>query len=371
MDKIFITKLELLHFQKHTHLILEFVNGVNIIHGETDAGKSCVVRAIKWIFFNEPKGDCIRKEGTKQTSVKVWLSNGNIVERLKSDTVNAYIINEDNKNRYDSIGKQIPTEVRKVLGINPLEVDGEEIILNVANQISLPFLMDKSGTFRNKLFNKLTGADLLDNAMQGLNSDLLHINKEEKSENISLIQKTNEFKELFIERETKNELYKKLLMSFNLVKTKQNNILKLIEFKEKINKIEEDININQKKMESIKFVDENKLDTLDYTINKLEILNELLYNIKQNKTGLLEVEELNNKIKIPNIDINSIRNKIEQLTRLQKTIKDLNNIDKLSEAYIEELEQRNVQIVEDKIKYAQLLKECKICPTCGKSTEEI
>jgi predicted ATP-dependent endonuclease of OLD family len=155
MDKIFITKLELENFQKHAHLVLEFVDGINIIIGDTDIGKSCIVRAIRWIFFNEPKLN-IRKEGTKKTSVKVWLNTGNIVERIKSDTVNAYIINEDNKKRYDSINKTIPEEVRKILGIYPFEVDNEEIILNISNQISMPFLMDKSGTFRNKLFNKKT-----------------------------------------------------------------------------------------------------------------------------------------------------------------------------------------------------------------------
>ena len=231
MNKIFITKLQLENFQKHTHLELEFVDGVNVIHGHTDAGKSCIVRAIKWIFFNEPKGDCIRKEGTKKTTVKVWLNNGSIIERIKSDTVNAYIINEDNKNRYDSIGKTIPEDVRKVLDINPLDIDGEEIILNVANQISLPFLMDKSGTFRNKLFNKLTGADLLDNAMQGLNSDLLHINKEEKSEQIHLEENKKELEIILKEKGEKEVIQEKLIKSFEVVKKNKKNLTKLQDYK--------------------------------------------------------------------------------------------------------------------------------------------
>jgi len=363
MDKIFITKLELENFQKHTHLVLEFVDGINIIIGDTDIGKSCIVRAIRWIFFNEPKLN-IRKEGTKKTSVKVWLNTGNVVERIKSDTVNAYIINEDNKKRYDSINKTIPEEVRKILGISPFEVDDEEIILNISNQISMPFLMDKSGTFRNKLFNKLTGADLLDNAMQSLNSDLLHINKEEKSEQIHLEENKTELELLKLEKEKKEILQQKLSKQFSLLKDAVLNHEILIDYKEKINKIDMEIVINQKKIETIKFVDENKIDTLDYTIHKLDILSGILYNIKENKKSLLLVEEANNKIKIPEIDVNSLRDKIEKLTKLQKIIKEITNINTVSDSLIATGDNLNKQIEQDSIKYKELLTESGICSMC-------
>ena len=371
MNKIFLTKIELENFQKHTHLVIEFVDGVNIINGSTDIGKSCIRRAISWIYFNEPTGDVIRKTGTKKTSVKVWLNTGNTVERIKSDTVNAYILNEDDKNRYDSIGKQIPEEIRKILGIYPLEVDNEEIILNIAEQITMPFLMDKSGTFRNKLFNKLTGADLLDSAMQGLNSDLLHINKEEKSENQHLQENQTELELLNIERDKKEKQQEQLTKYFNLVKkaTEQQN--RLLEYKESIDKLNTEILSNQEKINSIKSIDEDKLTELDCAINTLEILNELLYNIKQNKKELLELEELNNKIKIPKIDVNDLRNKIEQLTRLQKIIEQINRINSVSDNLITTSDNLNKEIEQDKIKYKELLKQAGVCPTCKQSTERL
>jgi hypothetical protein len=69
-------------------------------------------------------------------------------------------------------GREINEETRKKIsdankGENngmaiPIEVDGEEIYLNSAKQIAMPFLFDKPASFRMKLFNKLTGTDLLD-----------------------------------------------------------------------------------------------------------------------------------------------------------------------------------------------------------------
>jgi len=364
MNNLFIKKLILENFQKHSHLELDFTNGFNIVTGETDIGKSCIVRALTWIYFNEPTGNCIRKAGTKKTSVKIWLNTGYIIERLKSDTANAYIINENDKNRYDSIGKVIPEDVKKVLGIYPFEVDDEEIILNIANQITMPFLLDKAGTFRNKLFNKLTGADLLDNAMQGLNSDLLHINKEERIEQNNLEENKTILEEMEHELKLKQDIAKKLTEQFNLIKTANEQSIRLNDYKEKIDRIELDIFNNQKRMESIKLIDEDTITDLDYNIHKLETLNELLYNIKENKKYLLELEELNNKIKIPEINTNDLRNKIEQLNKLQKIIKEINNINSISDNLIATGDNLNKQIEQDSIKYKELLTESGICSMC-------
>ena len=72
---MWIHQLILKNFQKHSNLTLDFFSEVNVLYGATDAGKSCVRRAISWVFFGIPQGDVIRKEGTKKTSVKVILSN--------------------------------------------------------------------------------------------------------------------------------------------------------------------------------------------------------------------------------------------------------------------------------------------------------
>jgi len=192
MNNIWIKKLELINFQKHADLTIPLVNGINVIHGASFAGKSCVVRAIKWLFFNEPKGDVVRKEEgdkfTKKTSVKITFENNGkeiTVERVKSNSINSYIVYDGEKKEppYNSVGKTIPDDIKKLLGVSTFNIDKDSLILNVANQITLPFLFDKSGTFRMKLFNKLTGASIIDKVFQSLNKDILQLNRKEKSEN--------------------------------------------------------------------------------------------------------------------------------------------------------------------------------------------
>ena len=216
-----ITSVTLNNFQRHAHFEANFSKEMNIIVGEGDLGKSTIARAIKWVAFGEPKGDCVRKEGTKKTSVKLTRENGTTVERIKSASVNAYVLNIEGEDevRFDTIGRSIPEEVVEALGVHSFEVDDENIILNVADQISMPFLMDKSGTFRMKLFNQLTGNDVIDKVFKSFNKDILRSGKESKLEETHLEEIQIKLVEVSEKKKILSEQYEKFKVSFEKVKT--------------------------------------------------------------------------------------------------------------------------------------------------------
>ena len=179
---MYIKSLKLNNFQKHSDLQINFVNGVNVLYGASDIGKSCIRRAIEWVVQNESI-DGVRKTGTKKTTVTITLDNNIEVERVRSTSINRYIIRKGKDEQvYDAIGKSIPDEVKEVLTIYPIDIDGEQIYLNSQPQIGLPFLFDKSPAFRMKLFNKLTGNDVLDRLFSEFNKDILRIKRNLKEE---------------------------------------------------------------------------------------------------------------------------------------------------------------------------------------------
>jgi len=177
-----IKKVKLENFQKHDKLEVNFSKGVNVLWGETNSGKSCVIRAMQWVLFNEPKGDAVRKNKVKEkTIVEVELDNGVTIIREKSSSINSYTIRKDGQEkRFDSIGKVIPEEIISITNMFPMMIEKENIILNVAPQISLPFMMKESGTFRMKIFNKLTGNDVLDTVIQSFNKEKLKTGRDIK-----------------------------------------------------------------------------------------------------------------------------------------------------------------------------------------------
>ena len=121
-----VSKIILKNFQKHSDLTLNFTSGVNYIYGSSDAGKSCIRRAIGFLFFGDPRSDdTIRKEGTKVTSVTAILDNGAEVERVKSSSINRYIVRVPGHKEltYDSIGATIPEEVKQILQVDLVEIE--------------------------------------------------------------------------------------------------------------------------------------------------------------------------------------------------------------------------------------------------------
>lgn len=89
---IYIKKVELNNFQSHDYTEMKFDRGLNVILGNSDVGKTAILRAIKWALYNEPKGDYFIRQGERDVSVKVVFSNGVVVQRKKTPSKNSYYL---------------------------------------------------------------------------------------------------------------------------------------------------------------------------------------------------------------------------------------------------------------------------------------
>jgi exonuclease SbcC len=189
-----ILKARLINFQKHTDTPVNFSPDLNVITGKSDSGKTALKRSIHWVLFNAPIAEKdYRRWGTKETTVTLWLDNGFEVERTRTDTLNRYILRKEGCTDliFDAVGKEIPEAVRKVIEVGLLEIDETKLNLNIAEQQGFPFLLDCPPSFRAKLFNKLTGNELLDKIFSFLNKEKLRIQKDIKSkEELSISQES-------------------------------------------------------------------------------------------------------------------------------------------------------------------------------------
>ena len=361
---MYVKRLILKNFQKHSHLELGFSSKLNVLYGESDAGKSCILRAIKWVFFGEPKGDVIRKEGTKKTSVKVILDNDIVVEKIKSNSVNAYILNEkgQKEKRFDAIGKTIPDEIKQALQVSVINVDKEDVILNIADQISLPFLIGKSATFRSKLFNKLTGSDIIDKVFQSLNKDILKIGRETKLETEHLKEQQKSLEEITLQKDKLEHLYGNFKTKFDNLKALQEHYEKANNLKDKLESNHCDLQETNALLSNIKLVPDDLITGLKQATVKLEKYEVLINKIKEINNDLENTNKQLSTLKIPKIDINELKNDYNKLKKLKDLFSQLlgvkgNIIELDSEIY----QYKNL-IVENEKKYKEILKEIKICP---------
>jgi exonuclease SbcC len=177
--------LILKNFQIHKNFKIEFDKGFNLIRGQNDSGKSSIVRAIHWLFYNEPSGDWMcRIDGEKEihvANVKCVFEDGEnstIIKRIKGDGRNKYIAEED---EFINFGYEIPSNVLDLLKINKFKTNKSEFNLHVLMQDDLPFLVHEPSTVKSSIIDVLTGSSIIQKGITEFNKDLLDSNKKIKN----------------------------------------------------------------------------------------------------------------------------------------------------------------------------------------------
>jgi exonuclease SbcC len=181
-----INKLVIEGFQSHEYSELTFDRGLNVILGASDQGKSAVIRALRWVLFNEPRGADFIRTGSTLCRVRVALDNGWTIvrERNQSGSRNRYLLidPQGRESVFEGFSHQgVPEEVMRAHGMMRFVLDeGEQRILNIGQQLEGPFLLSESGTIRAKAIGRLAGVHILDRAQRGVQRDIHRLQGETK-----------------------------------------------------------------------------------------------------------------------------------------------------------------------------------------------
>lgn len=301
---IYIKKVELHNFQSHEFTEMEFDRGLNVILGNSDVGKTAILRAIKWALYNEPKGDYFIRQGEKDVSCKVTFSNGVIVERLKTPSKNSYFLVDasGNEMRFEGFGIDVPKEITDVTNMYKVSLDNSnnKTILNIADQLDGPFLLNDQASLRASAIGRLIGVNYVDDALRTVVRD----NKRTNQEIVELIKNKEDLKKQLDEfsyiKEYK-EKFEKITKIRNKIKTLQDRL-------ELISKIKENLDKN-----GIELEDVSNLVEKFKSLNQLEIIIPNLENSLLKKNNF---ENYLNKILKTHREIDLINNNLNKLKSL-------------------------------------------------------
>lgn len=158
-----IKSIEITNFQSHKASKLELSPMVTIIQGNSDCGKSAVMRALNWLLFN-PAGDYFisdwaRKGKTISSPCMVSVeANGHHVTRRRDKDFNGYELDGE---AFEATRNSVPPKVADALGL------GE---VNVQRQLDPPFLLSMSAGEVSRYINSLVNLERIDRwttAMKG------------------------------------------------------------------------------------------------------------------------------------------------------------------------------------------------------------
>ncbi|MCX8131923.1 MAG: AAA family ATPase [Clostridia bacterium] len=345
-----IRKVIVENFQSHEYTELDFDKGLNVIVGPSDQGKSALIRAIKWVLYNEPRGFEFIRHGTAVARVTLEMDAGFKIIRERSKSKNRYIvINPDGEEAiYEGFGNEIPKEVINAHGIPKVILDADiSSSLNIGDQLEGPFLLSETGSVRAKAIGRLTGIHIIDNAVRDSMTDL-------RRENQNLDRVNNEIESINL----KLEDYKGLENIKERLSTAENIIGKL------------DLKTNR-----LKILDRD-VEILKSTNNEVERINTVLVklrNLKESEEKLKNCSSLVLRLQKANKFYNELKTLEEQMEKVRFTIKQTDNYEECQNI-IKSAE--GIKVKYDNIKrhnhsLRQLYNEEKTAARIIKDTEEV
>lgn len=200
----YITSVTLKNFQAHKDTTVQFDRGLNIIVGESNNGKTSILRGILWAIDNQPLGNDFIMAGENDCSVTINFSDGTYIKRGRTVKDTGYYeiryIDDNGKyidQTYRGFTNAVPVEVANVHQMPKVNITKDiETHLNVLSQLDGPFLLTESPLVKASAIGRITGTHVIDAAIKESNKTIQSNRKLVKSYSEDLQQKENECKQL-------------------------------------------------------------------------------------------------------------------------------------------------------------------------------
>ena len=382
-----LKNLTIQNFQSHRETKLDFVDGINVIYGLSQSGKSAILRALNWIVFNRPSGFKFHSHFAtpeEPTQVSVLLDDKEIIS-IKGFKDTVYKINGE---CFRSFGTSLPIPVVKTFDLSQI---------NFANQLDPPFLVTNTPGEIGKIFNQLTKAEQVDKWISSLTTKInesntvLKIKNKEKDEAEIQLKKlavVDQIEPLMNRYIKYTERSQSLIETIEYTEELQNEILNIQSWIKsiKIKKIEslysdlcdtfdgtkkhnevikmlEELSIKEKQISKLKIV----ADEVIPIFNKLEVAEKkktlLNINLKTLCSLNLKLNEINSLEKI----LNSVHPLMDEFEIIEKKIKKTDQV--LDLFYDLELKVKDIKHYKKDLEktiplFSDALKKLGKCPVC-------
>jgi exonuclease SbcC len=412
--EVSIQRLDIKNFQSHEQSTIHFKEGINVICGSSNNGKSSVLRAIQWVISNQPGGTEFITIGKDECSVTIHLSNGYNVTRTKSRSgnVNTYLIKKGGTAIHDNpltgFGGSVPSEVRDAIGVSRSEYI-------FANQLEAPFLISDSPKVRSEKIGNLEELGRIDQALTGVNDDIRLQSKLSKSLDVEIKKHKKEAEDLSeeINKEQRfisklNRLHQDVMRQVAIAEQLEQIVSKwkvnentmdeiekvvsqanriLSHYPEHLPKTYEQYEVLvqkqkrmcevEKELNSIVVIDEHVLkllisysDFVETEILKFSLIERIRDSLSECKRSFEDATR-DLKSKVTNVDISTLEKEIgifqkgsSMQTKLQQTATEID----CNEVVKKDSSARLSELIDELIDYLQSEKKC---PVCAQDTEHV
>ena len=349
-----IKSLKIENFQSHLNSCLEFSNGINVISGQSNNGKSSILRSLSWVIFNRPLGLSFKSSfSAKKDTVKITINTeADEIVREKNDSINQYKINNA---ILDTVGSNCPDEIASVLNFSEL---------NIQSQFEKHFLITESAGEVGRTINGFLKLDDIDALISNISSKITSTNKELEIKKQDL-DKLNLSLEKFKDYDLIENLVNQIVEYDSKVKTIENRV-KLLSY----------IVTEGVRVEAIIASIENQYDGLE---EEIKILEKLWLDYNTNSALVKDLNKMLTSLSMLDVDIKAletdlkhgeplgeIENNVIKYLATSDVLNKINNLKQNWDGYFESMKKDEKLIEKYEKEFEDLLKTYG-CPLCGKA----
>ena len=350
-----ITKVRLKNFQAHKNRVLEFTEGVNIIRGSSDAGKSAIIRAMIACITGKDFNSAYQTWGTNGPMEVTIEIDGHVITRGRDAKSNYYIL--DGK-KFAALRGECPKEISEIFNIGADQLNSQyesfyllsETAGGVAKKIQAICDLDSIARISKVSTKAVSDATTEERIIERKLSDLEP--RLQKLDDVIILrrryQRLVERGEYLQEQEATLSSYEKLKAGYEKLVVYE-NLAAAASLRPDLDQCVELLtSIKNKRSEREQLIRLQK--NVERLSMKIEKAAKAESTLKENKSIFVEIQKMQkslqeNEKRMKNFE--NLKVKYEKTTKVfEKAKKELKNL------YIEREE---------------LFKEIKICPLCGAS----
>ena len=354
--------ISIANVQSHTETTLDLSSGVNVVTGQSDSGKTGIIRSLYWLINNRPSGETLRNWNSDiadPMAVEVSLSEGGTVAINREKGKTSYMLSyKGQEETFQAIKTDVPSEVTEVLNLSSY---------NLQSQHQTYFLLQDTPGEVARALNELTGLSIIDSAFKKVSSKIrettskiegLKSERDRGKEQLKQYDNLDSIRILIedIERDTV-ELSK---IEADRIKI-TNSITELNKIKERLAEQQSYIEIGDEIDPILILVNEhNQIESWGVKIQGLlQTISSIKEDLEQD-AAWLEMEP-------PYVEISDLLKEYETVSKKKESLQSLMSLLKNN---MEWKEKTNTVLQKEINKYVALLDVSKICPTCGTATSK-
>ena len=330
---VLINHVEIKNFQVHEHKVVDFTKGLNTITGESNAGKSAIIRAILWCLYDKPSGNGFIRTGKKNCSVKVTLSNGYIIERKRSRSASgSYILTKPDgtETEYKGFANSVPIDIINAHQMPEVKIGGNKYRLNVSSQLDAPFLVCSSSNEKLATIGALVDADRADEARSVVLNE-----KRKLSASIKSVEDLREKEVKKLEKYTDLDKLKTTVELLEMADEKldrdEADVNLLVKLKEDYHICSSNMVLISNELNSIQIIDKDIIDDFNKELNMLESLMSLMTLYKGNT---YQISKINHELSLLGATVseddikeyNKLLNECEALIAIKNEYNNVNDV---------------------------------------------